>query len=108
VALVATVVPGCGGGDDDGTTVVVRSLPDTPDVKPGPLEGVWLRVGDETSRTDGKGEARFRVRTGRVTVCELGTSERPASRIQTCLDEPVPAGSRIELRFSDIGLSLET
>jgi len=106
VALVAAFVPGCGGGDD-GTTVVVRYLSDTPDVQAGPLAGLWLRVGDETVRTDGDGKARFGVRSGRVTVCELGTSEQPTPTTQTCIDESVPAGSRIELRFSDIGLSLE-
>jgi|EndMetStandDraft_7_1072992.scaffolds.fasta_scaffold414802_2 hypothetical protein len=102
----ATLASAC--GDSGGTTVVVRSLPDTSDVEAGPLEGVWLRVGDETARTDGDGEARFAVESGRVRVCELGSSETPTPSPQTCLEESVPAGGRIELRISDLGLTMGT
>jgi hypothetical protein len=102
----ATLASAC--GDSSGTTVVVRSLPDTADVEAAPLTGLWLRVGDETARTDGDGEARFAVESGRVRICELGTSEAPTPSPQTCLEESVPAGGRIELRFSDLGLTIGT
>jgi hypothetical protein len=106
VALVAALVAGC--GDSSGTTVVVRSLPDTADVEAGPMTGLWLRVGDETAKTDDDGEARFAVESGNVRICELGTSEAATPTPQTCLEESVPAGGRIELRFSDLGLTMET
>ena len=87
---------------------MVRSLPDTSDVEAIPMTGLWLRVGDETAKTDDDGEARFAVETGRVRICELGTSEAATPTPQTCLEESVPAGGRIELRFSDLGLTMET
>ena len=65
----AVLIGGCG---DDGTTVVVRSLPDTADVSPGPMRGLWLRVGGETRRTDGDGEAKFGRSPASVKICELG------------------------------------
>lgn len=102
----ATLAGAC--GDSSGTTVVVRYLSDTPDVEAGPLAGLWLRAGEETARTDDDGEARFAVESGRVRICELGTSEAPTPTPQTCLEESVPAGGRIELRFSDLGLTTET
>ena len=104
-ALLAAVAYGC--GDDGGTTVVVRTLPDTPDVEPGPLQGLWLDVGGETARTDADGKAHFSAESGRVTICERGTSETPTPADQTCIDGSLPAGGRIELRFSDLGLQLE-
>lgn len=106
MALVAALASGC--GDSSGTTVVVRSLPDSADVEAGPLTGLWLRVGDETARTDDDGEARFAVESGSVRICELGTSDTATPMPQTCLEQPVPAGGRIELRFSDLGLTMET
>jgi hypothetical protein len=106
VALVAALASGC--GDSSGTTVVVRSLPDTSDVQPGPMTGLWLRVGEETVKTDDDGEARFAVETGSVRICELGTSDAPTPSPQTCLEESVPAGGRIELRIGDLGLTMET
>ena len=106
MALVAALASGC--GDSSGTTVVVRSLSDTSDVASVPLAGLWLRVGDETARTDDDGEARFAVETGSVRICELGTSETATPTPQTCLEQSVPAGGRIELRFSDLGLTMET
>jgi hypothetical protein len=98
----AVLIGGCG---DDGTTVVVRSLPDSADVSPGPMSGVWLRVGSETVRTGGDGEAKFGPLSGRVRICELGTSQQPATKTQSCVT--VEAGHRVELLFSDLGLTLE-
>ena len=102
----ATLASACGASG--GTTVVVRSLPDTSDVEAGPMAGLWLRVGDETAKTDDDGEARFAIESGRVRICELGTSEAATPAPQTCIEESVPAGGRIELRFSDLGLTMET
>jgi hypothetical protein len=99
---VAVLIGGCG---DDATTVVVRSLPDSADVSPGPMKGVWLRVGSETRRTGGNGEAKFGPLSGAVEICELGTSRQPATKTQSCVT--VQAGRRVELRFSDLGLTLE-
>jgi len=106
VALVAALASGC--GESGGTTIVVRSLPDSSDVQAAPLTGLWLRAGDETARTDDDGEAKFAVESGRIRICELGTSETPTPNPQTCLENSVPAGGRIELRFSDLGLTMET
>ncbi len=100
---VAVIIGGCG---DDGTTVVVRSLPDSADVSPGPMKGVWLRAGSETRRTGGNGEAKFSPLSGPVEICELGTSQQPATKTQSCVT--VQAGRRVELLFSDLGLTLET
>ena len=80
MALVVALASGC--GDSSGTTVVVRSLPDTSDVEAAPPTG--------------------------LRICELGTSEAATPNPQTCLEESVPAGGRIELRFSDLGLTMET
>ncbi len=109
LALAATTVAvltgGCGG--DDGTTVVVHSLPDSPDVSPGAMKGLWLRAGSETLQTDGDGEVKFAPLSGAVTICDLGTSPQPATKTQSCVDVTVEDGQRIELRFSDLGLTLE-
>ena len=110
VALAATTAAvftgGC-GGDGDGTTVVVHSMPDTPDVSPGAMKGLWLRAGSETRQTDGDGEAKFAPLSGAVKICDLGTSPQPATKTQSCVDVTVEDGQRIELRFSDLGLTLE-
>jgi hypothetical protein len=103
-ATVAVLISGCG---DDGTTVVVRSMPDTPDVSPGAMKGLWLRAGGETLRTDGGGEAKFGPLSGAVRICDLGTSPKPATKTQSCVEVTVEAGRRVELRFSDLGLTLE-
>jgi hypothetical protein len=100
--VAAVLIGGCG---DDGTTVVVRSLPDSADVSPAPMTGVWLRAGSETLRTDGDGEAKFAPLAGSVEICELGTSQQPATKTQSCVT--VQAGRRVELLFSDLGLTLE-
>src|SRR3954469_18874416 len=107
LAAMAVAVFGGGCGGDDGTTVVVRSLPDTPDVSPGAMKGLWLRAGSETRQTDGDGEAKFAPLSGAVTICDLGTSPQPATKTQSCVDVTVEDGQRIELRFSDLGLTLE-
>jgi hypothetical protein len=100
----AVLIGGCG---DDGTTVRVRSLPDSADVSPGPMKGVWLRVGGETRRTGGNGEAKFGPLSGPQKICELGSSEQPATKTQSCVDVTVQSGHRVELRISDLGLTLE-
>jgi hypothetical protein len=98
--LAAVLVGACGG---DGTTFRVRSLPDTeggPDV---PMQGLWLSVGSAQQRTDGSGKATFKGLTGRVKLCDHGTGDRPTPAPHSCVT--VRAEGRVDLRFSDIGLT---
>jgi hypothetical protein len=98
--LAALMVGACGG---DGTTFEVRSLPDTSDGPKVPMQGLWLSVGDVQQRTNDSGKATFKGLTGSVKVCDHGTGDRPTPAPHSCVT--VRAEGRVDLRFSDIGLT---
>jgi hypothetical protein len=101
-ALAVLLMSGCGGG----TTVSVRSLSDSPDADGVAMQGLWLGVGDARERTGGNGRATFEAESGRVEICAYGFSERPEPSPQSCVT--VEAGGRVDLLYSDLGLSLES
>jgi hypothetical protein len=67
------------------------------------MQGLWLSVGAAQQRTDDSGTATFKGLTGTVKLCDHGTGERPTPTPHSCVT--VRAEGRVDLRFSDIGLT---
>ena len=93
--------------------VAVRSAAGyVPDVEAGPpREGVGCASVTKTAADPTvTARLRFAVESGRAVVCvsPIGSPRRRHPSPQTCLEESVPAGGRIELRFSDLGLTMGT
>lgn len=127
-ASAAFLLAACGGSDDaataDGSAIVVRVAPDTPDVAASPLGGVWLAAvatadapgdvptlaelraaGAVESKTDGSGRASFGQLTGAVRICEFGTGDVPTEQAGSCVDAAIGGGSPTALSIGDAGLS---
>ena len=73
------------------------------------MQGLWLRVGDGGSAPTTTAKATLLRSDGRVRVCDLRHRPRPSDARPSDLPRRfVPASGRVDLRFSDLGLTMET